>query len=45
MRGCIAPPGLISGNVPAGAWAILVAFFAVSLAAVFAYVNRVDSNG
>lgn len=45
VAGGIAPPGIIEPGLPAGSWALLIAFFALGLAAVFVYVNRVDSTG
>lgn len=45
VAGGIAPPGVIDDSLSAGSWVLLVAFFALTLAAVFVYVNRVDSKG
>jgi len=45
VAGGIAPPGVISDGLSVGSWTLLVAFFAAGLAAVFVYVNRVDSAG
>jgi len=45
VAGGIAPPGVIGDNLPVASWVLLIAFFVLTLTAVFAYVNRVDSNG